>query len=262
MPPITACVITLNEEDNIGRVLESLGGFPEVILLDSGSVDKTLEIASKFKNTTIHYRAFDNYIDQKNYCISLSKNDWILSLDADECITEKFWVEISSFPDIYWSTYCGFESPRLSFYLGKWIYHGGWYPNYQLRLFNRKFGKFEGVLVHEKVRIQGKSQKIHSPILHYSYKNISHHLKFINTYSSLAAEEKFRKGQKSGVVFAVLKCMFKFFSMYILKLGFLDGRPGLVIAVLGGYYNFLKYIKIYENHLNPKKDYDSQKANL
>lgn len=259
MPPITACVITLNEEDNIGRVLGSLSDFPEVILLDSGSIDKTLEIASQFKNTSIHHRTFDNYINQKNHCISLSKNDWILSLDADECITDTFFNEIKSFPEEYWKQYNGFESPRLSFYLGKWIYHGGWYPNYQLRLFNRKYGKFEGVLVHEKVKITGNSQKINFPILHYSYKNISHHLKFINSYSSLTAEEKYRKGKKSGVVFAILKCMFKFFSMYILKLGFLDGRPGLVIAVLGGYYNFLKYIKLYEIHLN--NNHDSRYSN-
>ena len=135
MPPISACVITLNEEDNIRRILDSLVSFSEIIILDSGSIDNTLTIATTYKNVKIYTRPFDNYINQKNHCISLSSNRWVISLDADECITEDLYSDLQNLPDSYWEEYSGIEFPRLSFYLGKWIHHGGWYPNYQLIIF-------------------------------------------------------------------------------------------------------------------------------
>ena len=254
MPPVTACVITLNEEDNIRRILDSLSSLDEIIILDSGSNDKTLEIATTYPKVKIEYRKFDTYINQKNHCISLSKNDWILSLDADECITDNLLKSLQSLSEDTWSYFAGLEFPRLTFYMGKWIYHSGWYPNYQLRLFQKKHGKFTGFLVHEKVSIEGKVYRIPSPILHYSYKNISDHLKFIDRYSTLTAREKFMKGKRSGVLFSILEGIYKFFQMYFLKLGFLDGRQGIILAVLGSYYNFLKYIKLYEiEYMNQKK---------
>lgn len=246
MPPITACVITLNEEDNIRRLLESLSTFDEIIILDSGSSDKTLEIATSYKKVKIEFRKFDNYINQKNSCISLAKNEWIFSLDADECITDTLIDELKNLPEEIFSGYDGIEFPRLTFYLGKWIYHGGWYPNYQLRLFKKNSGKFNGFLVHEKVFISGNTFRLKSPILHYSYKNISDHLKFIDTYSSLTAIEKFNNGKRTGVTFSILEGIYKFFQMYLIKFGFLDGKVGVIIAILGAYYNFLKYIKLYE----------------
>lgn len=250
MVPISGRVITLNEEDNIGRLLESLKHFPEVVILDSGSKDSTIEIAEKFENTKVYYRKFDNYVSQKNHCISLSNNDWVLALDADECITEKFYNELKTLPEDYWKLFSGFKIPRLSYYLGRWINHCGWYPNYQLRLFNKQNGKFHGELVHETVTVHGNIHNLNSPILHFSYRDISHHIQFINKYSSLYAEEKFNKGKTSGVIFSILNAVYKFFFMYFVKLGFLDGREGLIISVLGGYYNFLKYIKIYELQKN------------
>jgi len=252
MPPITACVITLNEEDNIRRILDSLSSLDEIIVLDSGSIDKTLEIANTYKKVKIEYRNFDTYINQKNHCISIARNDWVYSLDADECLTENLINELINLPENIWKDYNGIEFPRLTFYLGKWIYHGGWYPNYQLRLFQKNSGKFNGFLVHEKVSLSGNVLRVKSPILHYSYKNISDHLKFIDTYSTLAAKEKFNSGKKTGLTFSILEGIYKFIQMYFIKFGFLDGKVGVIIAILGAYYNFLKYIKLYELSIQNK----------
>ncbi len=247
---ISACIITLNEEDNIRTCLISLDFADEIILLDSGSTDNTLKIAEEFPKVKVFFRKFDNYINQKNFCIEQASYDWILSLDADEEVSEKLKLEIQNLN--FSETVDGFFIPRLTFYLGKWIYHSGWYPNYQLRFFKKTKGKFSGILVHETVQISGQVFNLKNPLHHYSYKNISDHLKFIDRYSDLCADEKFKKGKKSGVFLAIVKSAWKFFFMYFVKFGFLDGKVGLIISILGSYYNFLKYIKIYELGLNQK----------
>jgi glycosyltransferase involved in cell wall biosynthesis len=250
--PISVCIITLNEEDNIRRCLSSLDFADEIIIVDSGSTDNTISIARDFPNISIHYRKFDTYINQKHYCKSLSRNEWILALDADEVISPELKAEILSLNNDSIKDISGFFIPRLSFYMGKWIRHGGWYPNYQMRFFRKDKGEFSGFLVHEKVTIHGKISYFKNPLSHYSYRNISDHLKFIDRYSELCAVEKFRKGQKSGVAHAISKALWKFISMYFVRFGFLDGKVGLIIAILGSYYNFLKYIKLYE--LNRRKE--------
>lgn len=243
--PISACVICLNEEDNIFKCLKSLWFAEEIILLDSGSADRTIPIAQSFSNVKVFHREFDNYINQKNHAISLASNSTVLVLDADERISESLSEEILSCWPLS-GEISGMYIPRLTFYLGKWIRHGGWYPNHQLRMFKKEKGKFSGIILHEKVDLEGKTHFFKNPILHYSYKDITDHLNFINRYSSLGAEEKFQKGKKSGVFQAVYRAFYKFLHMYFGKLGILDGRPGFIIAVLGAYYNFLKYIKLYE----------------
>lgn len=245
MIPISACIITLNEENNIIRCINSLDFVQEIIVLDSGSTDQTTQLASQL-NAKIFYRKFDTYINQKNHCISLAKNSWILSLDADEVIPEKLRNEILSISDEMYQKYNGFFLARLTYYLGKWIHHGGWYPNYQMRFFRKDYGQFSGILVHETVDIKGETLKLKQPLLHYSYKCISDHLKFIDKYSSLSAMERFNSGKRCGVSLSIMKGIWKFFSMYFWRLGFLDGRVGLIISIMGSYYNFLKYIKVYE----------------
>ncbi|HMV45977.1 MAG TPA: glycosyltransferase family 2 protein [Leptospiraceae bacterium] len=249
--PISVCIITLNEEDNIGRCLASLDFADEIIIVDSGSTDNTTVIARDYPKTSLYYRKFDTYINQKNYCKSLAKNQWVLALDADEEISLDLKKEILSVSKEKMNEVVGFFIPRMTLYMGKWIRHGGWYPNYQMRFFQKDKGEFSGILVHETVSIQGKVEYFKNPLSHYSYRNISDHLKFIDRYSELAAVEKFKKGKKSGLSLAIAEAIWKFISMYIIRFGFLDGKVGLIIAILGSYYNFLKYIKLYE--LNQKK---------
>jgi glycosyltransferase involved in cell wall biosynthesis len=246
---ITACIITKNEESNIVRCLESLSFCSEIILVDSGSTDRTLELANRF-GVKIFHRDFDNYIAQKNYAISLASNAWILSVDADEVVSPDLRSEIEAL-DFDSDLIQAYSMPRLSFYLGRWIYHGGWYPNTQTRLFHKSSGKFSGILVHETVEISGKTEALKSPLHHYSYKSISDHLNFIDRYSTLFALENYRKGRRATVFKACYKGLYKFFWMYLGRLGFLDGQIGIVIAILGSYYNFLKYLKLYELEKNP-----------
>ena len=215
----------------------------EIVVIDSGSTDKTLSILKKYKNVKTYYHKFENYASQKNYALSKCKHDWILSLDADEEVSAELKNEILNLPA---GTTMGYFIPRMTRYLGKWIKHSGWYPNYQMRFFNRKHGKFSGMYVHETVDIDGEIKYLKSPLLHYSYKNISSHIQSINKYTDLVAQEKVEKGKCSSIILSILEGLWKFFQMYIFRLGFIDGKPGLVIAILGGFYNFLKYIKLYE----------------
>ncbi|TGJ98698.1 glycosyltransferase family 2 protein [Leptospira langatensis] len=250
--PISACIITLNEEDNIERCLSSLDFVSEIIVLDSGSHDNTEKLAKK-KGAKVVLRKFDDYVSQKNHVISLAQFPWILTLDADEEMSPALKEEILALfrkgePDAD-----GFLIPRLTMYMGKWIRHGGWYPNYRIRLFQKSKGKFVGGKVHEAVQLSGKKKKLKSPVLHYSYKNLYDHVNFINRYSELAAAEKFGKGKRTGILLALLEAGYKSFWMFFVRFGFLDGRRGLILAIMGFYYNFLKYIKIFEMSLAEKE---------
>ncbi|EOQ89696.1 glycosyltransferase, group 2 family protein [Leptospira yanagawae serovar Saopaulo str. Sao Paulo = ATCC 700523] len=243
--PLSCAIITLNEADNLSRTLNAISFIDDIIIIDSGSTDDTVAIAKSFGAKVFH-RTFQNYADQKNFAISKTKNNWVLAIDADEVVSPKLKEEILSLFTNHNLEPKGFLVPRLTFYLGKWIRFGGYYPNYQIRLFQKSEGEFSGGLVHERVRLNGKPYKLKNPLFHYSYKNISDHLKFIDRYSSLFAEEEFRKGKQSSVLWAFVKGCFKGFYMYWIRLGILDGKQGFVLALLGFYYNFLKYLKLYE----------------
>ncbi|TGN10527.1 glycosyltransferase family 2 protein [Leptospira ilyithenensis] len=249
--PLSATIITFNEEDNIVRTLEALGFIEDIVIVDSGSKDNTLELIRKnCPNARLFEREFDTYSDQKNFALSKTKEDWVLALDADEVVSPKLKEEIISLFGNDISRSDGYLIPRLTWYLGKWIRFGGFFPNYQLRLFRKDKGKFGGGLVHERVKLPSKPLPLKHPLFHYSYKNISDHLGFIDRYSSLFAEEEHRKGKKSSVTWAVLKGSFKAFYMYFIRMGIFDGKAGFVLAVLGFYYNFLKYLKLYEKNNN------------
>ncbi|GBF50144.1 glycosyltransferase [Leptospira ryugenii] len=250
--PLSATIITLNEEDNLERTLKALSFIEDIVIVDSGSTDKTLHIASSFPAKILH-RKFDTYANQKNYALAHTKYEWVLALDADEVVSDGLREEIIQ---LFSSSHkledsAGFLIPRLTNYMGTWIRYSGFYPNYQLRLFQKDKGKFGGGLVHERVQLERTPQKLSHPLHHYSYKNISDHLRFIDRYSSLFAEEEFRKGKRSGILWAFGKGFFKAFYMYWIRLGILDGKEGFVLATLGFYYNFLKYLKLYEKGKDP-----------
>lgn len=240
---LSACIITFNEERNIRDCLESVRFADEIVVVDSGSTDRTVEIA-RAMGARVIVKDWPGHIEQKNFAIDQAGGEWVLSIDADERVTPELRAEIEhalAEPQ----GYEGFSMPRLSFYLGRWIRHSGWYPDRKLRLIRRGRGRWGGVNPHDHLACDGPVRALRGDLLHYSYRDIADHLKTIDFFTTIAAREKHKRGARAlpGMIFGP---PLKFLKAYVLKLGFLDGLPGLVVAVLGSYYVFLKYAKLFE----------------
>jgi len=244
MLDISALVITYNEEKNIERCLKSLSFCKEIIVVDSGSNDRTIELASGYTQSIFSREMIDGYGPQRNFGIDKAKYDWILWLDADEEISQELAETIKNIPVD--SAFSGFYINRMTKYLGRWIKHSGWYPQFVLRLFDRNKGRCKEAKIHESIELKGKTGKLKGDILHYAYSNISHHIEKMNTYTDMTAEDRISKGRKFSMIKAVYAPPGEFIKKYILKRGFLDGIPGFAIAVSSAYYVFLKEIKIHE----------------
>lgn len=249
MDKISAVVITKNEENNIERCLKSLNWVDEIIVYDSGSVDKTVDLAKKLGAKTFE----GNWIGfgpTKKKAANLASYDWILSIDADEVVTDALKSEIQSQLN-HNNINKGYLIPRLSFYLNTWIKYGGWYPDYQLRLFYRTQSQWNDDLIHEKV-ISPTTEKLSSDLHHYVFKNIEHQVATNNRYSSLQAERMARQNIKMNYFHLWTKPTVKFIECYILKAGFLDGWAGFLIAKNASYSVFLKWVKLKEYYDNSK----------
>ena len=244
IPTLSVVIITKNEQDNVKKCLESIKWANEVIILDSGSADKTVEICKHYTNQ-VYSTDWPGFGIQKQRALDLSTGDWVLSIDADEIVSLQLKNEIlekiksKSNVDAY-------LIPRLSWYQGKCIRHSGWYPDYVLRLAKRSTARFTPDKVHERLKVSGTVGKLSSDILHYPYRNISHHIQKMNTYSSLSAEQMFAQGRKVNWILVILKPSFAFFRAYILKQGFLDGWPGLSVSISTALSVYLKYVKLKE----------------
>lgn len=242
---ISATVITLNEERHIRQCLESLQGIAdETIVVDSGSQDATLEIAVQLGAKTF-VREWTNYAEQKNFASSLAQNEWILSLDADECLSSSLRQEILLAKE-NGTPGAAFEFPRKAFYLGRWIEHSGWYPDHKVRLFLKAKAKWEGSFVHEALRVDGPIVRLHGDLLHHSCESISEHLTTLDRYTTLAAQDLWQRQQRSRWTQLLGSALAAFVKTYLIKQGFRDGPQGLVIACLAGHYNFVKYAKLWE----------------
>lgn len=238
---ISATIITFNEERNIARVIESLRCCDEILVLDSGSNDRTAEIASKLGARVVE-AGWQGYAAQKNIAAKLATHNWILSLDADESLSEALEAEIwqvkKSGP-----AFDAYTMPRLAQYLGKWILHSGWYPDRKIRLFNRACAGWVGDFVHESVKVDGRVGHFDSNILHFTCSSLSEHLKSMDRYTTLAAEEIVARGRKVTFGNQLLNPPWTFLKTYLLQRGFLDGAEGLTIAYMAAFYNYLKYAK-------------------
>jgi glycosyltransferase involved in cell wall biosynthesis len=238
---ISATVITFNEERNIARVIESLRCCDEILVVDSGSNDRTVEIAVKLGARVVD-ASWRGYATQKNLAAELASHDWILALDADESLSEalegEIWQIKKNGPE-----FDGYTVPRLAQYLGRWILHSGWYPDRKVRLFNRRKAKWVGEFVHESVKVDGAVGHLQSNLLHFTCSSLSEHLRSLDSYTTLAAEEIVTRGKNIGYARMLLDPPWTFFRAYVLKLGVLDGLEGLTIAYMAGLYNFVKYSK-------------------
>ena len=243
---LSAVIITFNEEKNIERCIESLRDVSdEILVVDSFSTDATKKFCTKLGVRFLEH-PFKDYISQKNYAVSQASYDHILSLDADEMLDKTLQQEIHKIKQNGQAD--GYTFNRLNNYCGKWIYHCGWYFDHQLRLFDRRRGRWVGMYVHESVELDKTAKICHVPgnILHYTYSSISEHIAKTNRYTTIQSCGAFKQGKKSSLCHIILRPSWKFFRDYILKMGFLDGKKGFYICIINALYVFLKYVKLEE----------------
>jgi glycosyltransferase involved in cell wall biosynthesis len=246
---ITATVITLNEEANLTEALQSLSWADEIVVVDSESTDRTVEIARRFTDRII-VRPWPGYSSQKNFAAEQASHDWVFNLDADERVSPELARELEALKRDQEPKLAGFEMPRATFYLGRWIRHSGWYPDFKLRLYDRKRGRWRGDYVHESVEVEGASGRLEGEILHYTVRNASQHHLRLDRYTTLAAEELRSQGKRASAWSMLVSPVAAFIRSYILRLGFLDGVPGLAIAYFAAQYVFLKNLKLWEKRRN------------
>lgn len=238
---ISATIITCNEERNVPRAIESLRCCDEILVVDSGSTDRTVEIARKFGARVVE-AGWRGYAGQKNFASEQAAHDWILSIDADEALSEDLEAEIWQLKKN--GPQCdAYTVPRLAQYLGRWILYSGWYPDRKIRLFDRRKARWVGDYVHESVVCHGRIGHLKGNLLHFTCGSLSEHLKTMDRYTTLAAEELAARRTPVCYRQLLLEPAWTFFRTYVLKRGFLDGVEGLAIAYMAALYTFLKYAK-------------------
>ncbi len=238
---ISATIITFNEQKNIARAIESLRCCDEVVVVDSGSTDRTAEIAHRLGARVIEH-PWEGFAKQKNVAAEAAAHDWILSIDADESLSEALEAEIWQLKK-RGPEFDAYTVPRLAQYLGRWILHSGWYPDRKVRLYDRRKARWVGSYVHESVQVDGRIGHLEANLLHYTCDSLSQHLETMNRYTTLAAEQLVAEKVRIGWRHLLVDPPWTFFRTYFLKLGFLDGVEGLAIAYMAAVYNFVKYAK-------------------
>lgn len=246
MKKISAALIACNEEEKIGRALKSLQKIAdEIIVVDSGSTDRTPKICIEHGARLVR-KEWQGYRGQKQLAVDLSGHEWVLSLDADEEISTELEDEILKWKSTSPEDIDGYFLPRMTFFMGRWIRHTTWYPDYQLRLFRKNRGQWEGLNIHESFRTKGKTASMKGHILHYTYSGISEYLVQLERFSALAAEDYLARGKKSGLPRLIFSPPLVFLKNFVLKAGFLDGRAGFVVSCLAAVSMFFKLLKTEE----------------
>ncbi|MEW6743768.1 MAG: glycosyltransferase family 2 protein [Planctomycetota bacterium] len=243
--PVSLCVITRDEEERIEACLRSVPFADDVVVLDSGSTDRTRERAAAL-GARVFNEPFRGHVEQKARAVVLAKHDWILALDADESLDEELKRAIPEVLERDGGTLSGYYLPRKTYYLGDWIRYGGWWPEKRLRLFDRRRARWTGSDPHDRVEASGPTADLPGAILHYNYRDITHHLAKVNSYTSIMALRRHEAGEAFRWSALVLHPLFRFCRMYVLRRGFLDGWRGFVLATIAAFYVFLKYAKLWE----------------
>ncbi|OFV99265.1 MAG: hypothetical protein A3H28_02720 [Acidobacteria bacterium RIFCSPLOWO2_02_FULL_61_28] len=252
MLEISAVIITLNEERRLPRALESLAVAPvvadEVLVVDCGSTDRTREIAERYGARVIVH-PWEGYARQKNFAAGQARFPWVLSMDADEVLSPELSAELRQLKAAGPGDAAGFRMPRLACYQGRWIRHSGWYPDHKLRLYDRPRGRWAGDYVHERVEVDGPVRTLEGNLLHFTCDSLAEHFRTTDRYTTLAAQEAYRRSERWILPRAVLMMLaappWKFVETYLFRQGFRDGFPGLVIATMAGFYVFQKYAKLW-----------------
>jgi len=241
---LSVTVITKNEAADLDAALASVAWADEIVVVDSQSTDDTAAIARRHTDRVV-VRQWPGYIDQKNYAASIAGHDWILSLDADERVTPELASEIKSLM-AGTPRAAGFRIPRVTWHLGRWIRTTDWYPDYQLRLYDRRAAQWTGKYVHEAVMVRGETGRLRGELQHYAYRDIADHLETIDRYTTLAARQMHEAGRRATVFDLTVHPPLAFLRNYILRGGIRDGAVGFTISRLNAYYVFLKFAKLRE----------------
>jgi glycosyltransferase involved in cell wall biosynthesis len=252
MSRLSVVIITFNEQDNIERCLLSIKDIAdEILVIDSYSTDKTEKICEKHNVRFVRHK-FEGHVEQKNWAFDQTTYHHVLSIDADEELSERLIESIKKVKKDW--RYDGYYFNRLNNYCGKWIRFGGWYPDKKLRLVDKRKGSWGGINPHDKFELLNGEGKYHlkGNLLHYSYKSIPHHIQQINKYSDIFAMSHYKVGKKSSYINIIGNPTWKFFRNYFLRLGFLDGFSGLIVNFNVAYETFLKYVKLRQLNKYPK----------
>ena len=252
MIKLSAVIITYNEEKKIERCISSLKSVAdEIVVVDSFSTDKTEEICKQL-GAKFYQHPFDGYIEQKNYALTCASNDYVLSLDADEALSVELKESILKVKNNW--KYDGYYFNRFNNYCGQWIHHSNWYPDRKMRLFDRRKGKWGGTNPHDRYILEkgGTKKYLKGDILHWVLPTYDAHIDKANKFSTIAANEEFKKGRKASIFTILSHAMWRFFKSYFFKLGILDGYNGFVISSFSSYTVFLKYIKLRQLNLKEK----------
>jgi glycosyltransferase involved in cell wall biosynthesis len=245
MAHLSVVTLTLNEERNIGDCLETVRWADELIVVDSGSTDRTVELARAF-TAHVYVIRWEGYGAARNYALSRATGDWILWLDADERVTDELAEEIREVVRRNDDSVVGYAVARRAYFLGRWIRHCGWYPSRVVRLFRRSSGRFTETRVHEELVINGRILPARHDILHFTDPDLSHYFAKFNKYTTLAAHDMEAAGRSFLLADLFIRPAYLFFKMYVLRLGFLDGLEGLILSMVSSAYVFTKYAKLWE----------------
>ena len=249
--PVTVTIITLNEESLLAGAIKSVLWAKEIIVVDSGSTDGTVKLAKKL-GASVYTNEWKGYGHQKNFAMSKASLDWVLNIDADERVTAGLAKEIIDIISLESqpNEIKGFFMPRKTFYLGRWIMHGGWYPNYLVRMSRRNFSKWTEPVIHEELQVQGKTSTLKNDIVHFPFSGLEDQVRENLKYASLGSFELKKRKKSVSLLHLLLKPLGKFLETFIIKKGFLDGIPGFMISINAAHSMFLKYAFCLAENLN------------
>jgi len=240
---LTVTIITRDEVDRLEEAVASAAFADEIVIVDSGSSDGTLELARRLTPRVI-VRDWPGFAAQKNFAASQASHDWIFSLDADERVSPALAAEIADLVAAG-PRFSAYRVPRVSSYLGRWIRSTDWYPDYQVRLYDRRAASWGGEYVHESVRAAGEVGRLRGELLHLPYRDISHHLRTIDCYTELSARQMRDEGRRVTLAGLAFRPAGAFLRNYVLRRGFRQGGVGLIVSMLNSYYVFLKFARLW-----------------